>query len=227
MKWISITKHSFQYASTRPSRLSCISRIFYKLNHFRVTQLSHGFPNKCRTEKHFWKGKSEGNVHECVVVVTCPLCIHLSIRITESLCHIANAGYEGASIRLSFSWSLSSPILPTSLICLSLASTLTLCIIQLHYRRTSFPKFGKLGICKPVAEYSSVMKAVCAISQRWRPADQLPSNRKALSKSGKCFPSRLYISQSSISHPSPQGLAARKFVEKVLFKNYGLFHFEL
>jgi len=31
-----------------------------------------------------------------------PCCIHRRIRITESLCHIANASYEGASIRLSF-----------------------------------------------------------------------------------------------------------------------------
>lgn len=107
-----------------------------------------------------------------------PFCIHLPI--TESLCHIANASNEGASIRLSFFWSLLFPTLTTSLTCLSPASTLTLCIVQLQYRHKSFPKFGKLGICKPRAEYSSVMKAVCAINPQSALGDQLPPNRKAL-----------------------------------------------
>jgi len=103
-------------------------------------------------------------LRECVLTVRFPLCIHRRIRITESLCHIANVNYEGATIRLSFSSSLSSPTLTNSLTCLSPASTLTLSIVQLHYRRTGFPKFGKLGICKPGAQYSSAMKAVCAIN---------------------------------------------------------------
>jgi hypothetical protein len=41
-------------------------------------------------------------LRECAVVVAFPLCIHHRMRITESLCHIANVNYEGASIRLSF-----------------------------------------------------------------------------------------------------------------------------
>jgi hypothetical protein len=36
-----------------------------------------------------------------------------------------------------------------------------------------------------------------------------------------------YISQSCITHPSPQGLAARKFGEKVHFKNNDSFRFVL
>lgn len=159
------------------------------------------------------------------VVVAFPFCIHHAI--VESLCHIASARNEGASIRLSLFWSLLFATLTTSLTCLSPASTLTLCIVQLHYRHKSFPKFGKLGICKPRAGYSSVMKAVCAINPQSALGDQLPPNRKALGVRNVLPSSQLYISQLCVTHPSPQGLNDRKFGENLHFQNDGLFYFVL